>query len=234
MTQKNLKPEIIRLHEEGKSYKEIVKILSCSRGTISYHLSDEAKQKAKLRTKKCREINKKNPLNRLPKPCLHCQTSTTNAKFCSSNCSAKYNQALDLTTKRKLKKLCLSCETQISKKFKYCSNCNPCKGFGDISLQDAMYEYLHKSSAFALVRTRARVELKKRGVSSCLHCGYNLHIEACHVKPLADYPLDTLISVVNSEDNLIGLCCNCHWELDNGYLSIETIKKAGVARLELA
>jgi DNA-binding CsgD family transcriptional regulator len=34
---RNLKTDIIRLRNEGKSYREIQKILSCSRGTINYH-----------------------------------------------------------------------------------------------------------------------------------------------------------------------------------------------------
>jgi DNA-binding CsgD family transcriptional regulator len=34
---RNLKADIIQLRSEGKSYREIQKILSCSRGTINYH-----------------------------------------------------------------------------------------------------------------------------------------------------------------------------------------------------
>jgi hypothetical protein len=34
------------------------------------------------------------------------------------------------------------------------------------------------------------------------------------------FPLDTPISVVNSLDNLVGLCPNCHWEFDHGLLQL--------------
>ena len=34
---RNLKTDIIQLRNEGKSYREIQKILNCSRGTINYH-----------------------------------------------------------------------------------------------------------------------------------------------------------------------------------------------------
>ena len=34
---RNLKQEIIQMRNEGKSYREIQKILGCSRGTINYH-----------------------------------------------------------------------------------------------------------------------------------------------------------------------------------------------------
>lgn len=41
------------------------------------------------------------------------------------------------------------------------------------------------------------------------------HIEVCHIRPIADYPPDTLLSVINDTSNLIGLCPNCHWEFDH-------------------
>jgi len=36
-TKRNLKNDIIRLRNEGESYRDIQKKLSCSRGTINYH-----------------------------------------------------------------------------------------------------------------------------------------------------------------------------------------------------
>ena len=36
-TKRNLKTDIIQLRNENKSYREIQKILHCSRGTINYH-----------------------------------------------------------------------------------------------------------------------------------------------------------------------------------------------------
>jgi DNA-binding CsgD family transcriptional regulator len=34
---RNLKQDIVQMRNEGKSYREIQKILNCSRGTINYH-----------------------------------------------------------------------------------------------------------------------------------------------------------------------------------------------------
>ena len=83
------------------------------------------------------------------------------------------------------------------------------------ALRDIIYTgpNLHKSSKFALVRLRARAVLKhyKR---ICQACGYSRHVEVCHVKPLSSFSLDTDTSF-NDEDNLLLLCPNCHWELDN-------------------
>ena len=56
-----LKEQILKLKSEGKSYRQIQKILGCSKGTIAYHLGDGQKQKTVKRTniskaKKRREV----------------------------------------------------------------------------------------------------------------------------------------------------------------------------------
>ena len=50
-----MKEKIIELKNQGKSYNQIQKILNCSKGTISYHLGDNQKEKTRKRTEKRRE-----------------------------------------------------------------------------------------------------------------------------------------------------------------------------------
>jgi 5-methylcytosine-specific restriction endonuclease McrA len=82
-------------------------------------------------------------------------------------------------------------------------------------LKDIIYtgSHLHPSSKFALARLRARAAMKhyKR---ICQACGYSKHVEVCHLKPLSSFDLDTESSF-NDDSNLLLLCPNCHWELDN-------------------
>jgi DNA-binding CsgD family transcriptional regulator len=53
------KHKIIQLRKEGKTYNQIQKEIGCSKGTISYHLGHNQKQKNKERSQKRREmINK--------------------------------------------------------------------------------------------------------------------------------------------------------------------------------
>jgi DNA-binding CsgD family transcriptional regulator len=40
-----VKEKILELKKEGKSYRQIQKILNCSKGTISYHLGENQKEK---------------------------------------------------------------------------------------------------------------------------------------------------------------------------------------------
>lgn len=56
-----MKKEILKLRQEGKSYREIQDILGCSKGTIAYHCGEGQKEKTKNRTQ---ENRKKNPIAR--------------------------------------------------------------------------------------------------------------------------------------------------------------------------
>ena len=47
---RQLKENVFKLREEGKSYKQIAKELGCSKGTINYHLSEGAAEKIKSRS----------------------------------------------------------------------------------------------------------------------------------------------------------------------------------------
>jgi 5-methylcytosine-specific restriction endonuclease McrA len=52
-----MKEQILKLRNEGKSYREIEKILGCSRSTISYHCGDGSKDKCQARQRKLRREN---------------------------------------------------------------------------------------------------------------------------------------------------------------------------------
>lgn len=49
----------------------------------------------------------------------------------------------------------------------------------------------------------------------CNSCGYDKHYEVCHIKAVSDFPDEALVEEINSIDNLMALCPNCHWEFDN-------------------
>lgn len=67
----------------------------------------------------------------------------------------------------------------------------------------------------SLIRQHAR----KVGLfESCDVCGYDKHVEVCHVKPIASFLDDATLNEINAPENLRGLCPNHHWELDNGML----------------
>ena len=151
------------------------------------------------------------------KKCFLCDKETINPKFCSKSCAASYNNKK--VPKRKPEHKCLDCGKPITANRARCMEHYLIwiknKEVKDMTLREAIYDKHHKSSAFALVRTRARVVAKKLGFVECVKCGYNKHIEVAHIKPISSFSEDILISVINSEENIMPLCPNCHWEYDH-------------------
>jgi hypothetical protein len=78
----------------------------------------------------------------------------------------------------------------------------------------------HPSWKNSVVRNNNRVVNKELTKLSCANCNYELHVELCHIKPLSSFNGSATLAEVNSKENVIQLCRNCHWELDNGFLKL--------------
>ena len=76
-------------------------------------------------------------------------------------------------------------------------------------------QYQIHSRIRELARKKA---LKETRFCKCAECGYDKHIEVCHIKAISDFSDDASIENVNDLSNLVGLCPNHHWEFDNGLL----------------
>lgn len=157
------------------------------------------------------------------------KNSITGNHFCSRTCSASYNNKAfpkkrKNTTTTITPKICNKCQSVFFTPRK--SLCHKCSsGLNkDRLLSNVIYDRHHKSSAYAFVRTRARAIAKKLGWKSCRNCEYDKHIEICHIKPISDFPYDSMLSDINNKSNLIPLCPNCHWEFDNNLFQIENMK----------
>ena len=189
--------KVLKLRQEGKSYKQIMQIVGCSKSQICYICGKNQKQKQKIRQQKRRKAIK----------------------------SGTYIPKI-----MKIKTYCKLCNSITIKRRRYCEECkkhNPRKsrlkeGFltSNITLKEAIYKKHHKSSAYALVRARARSIIKKYKIHSCQNCGYSKHIEVGHIKPIHSFSEDTKISEINNISNLVCLCPNCHWEFDNHLLKL--------------
>jgi predicted HNH restriction endonuclease len=147
---------------------------------------------------------------------------TNNNNFCSRSCSAAYNNTR--YPRKKLKPLAITV-----KKYSSCKKCGKdlnykkrrmlcsiCKNTNceNKTLAQVAYDKHHKSSCWALVRSRARAIMKNKP-QVCSKCGYDKHVEVAHIKSIQSFDLNVLVSEVNNESNLILLCPNCHWEYDH-------------------
>jgi hypothetical protein len=161
--------------------------------------------------------------------CILCGKETNNPKFCSRSCAAKHTNKI--YPKRKTKKTCTICGDPV-KSYKH-SHCekhhneyveNKIETLKNLPLKSfwnkKSLEYLPKSSKNVYIRNFARSHFKYLTEKPCYNCGYNKHVELCHIKPISKFDEDSKLCEINCEDNLIQLCRNCHWEFDNGLLKI--------------
>lgn len=138
------------------------------------------------------------------RPCKHCGKDTTNPNFCSRSCSTSAN---NLKNPRKPRKdaFCAVCQ----KKIKYRKNTTRC--------MKCRLSNLVSPEVSAYIRNFARICYRKSDKpKQCHRCAYNKHYEVAHIKPIKDFAPITKLCEVNHIDNLVALCPNCHWELDNG------------------
>jgi HNH endonuclease len=75
-------------------------------------------------------------------------------------------------------------------------------------------------SARSSIRNHAhRIYCQSGKPLACLVCGYATHVDIAHLRPVNSFPDAATIHEINDISNLIPLCPNHHWELDNGILS---------------
>lgn len=175
---------------------------------------------------KCRASTQK---SKVQTRCPNCNTLTFNPKFCSQSCAAIFNNSKNPKRKKRVWH-CERCGQIKERKTKYQHICDDClkrprrdmykyKTTGDLR---SVYKSKgwHRQNVFTYIREQARRIYKKSKPSTCVSCGYTKHVEICHIKQVSEYPDDALISEINSLDNLVALCPNCHWEFDHGLLKL--------------
>lgn len=141
--------------------------------------------------------------------CLECNCETDNPKFCSRSCSTTYNNRK--SPKRQRQGSCKECGIVIKSTRTYCGGCTP-HDVGSRTKKEVYSQAKYQKSA--VIRQHARRVYD--GPNECLLCGYNFHVDICHVRDISDFPETALVAEINSADNLIALCKNHHWEFDNG------------------
>lgn len=145
--------------------------------------------------------------------CKNCSIETKNPKFCSKSCSAKFTNRTH--PKRKPEGSCVTCGTEITTSRKFCPKCSPKNSINHQNISEVLYGGNgHRSNRYGYVRWHAKKTIKHRE-KKCERCGYDKHVEVCHIKPIKDFDPTTLLEEVNSPDNLLLLCPNCHWEFDH-------------------
>jgi len=148
-------------------------------------------------------------------------------RFCSVSCSVRFNNRFNKRSKGK----CSICGDTIRKSRKYCVSCLETRKstgkkkklehftISNLTIKEVTYKYSNK---YTRIREHARrVAIENGLLNNCAVCGYDKFVQACHKKPINSFNEDTPIVVVNSTNNLVGLCPNHHKEFDHGLITID-------------
>jgi hypothetical protein len=152
--------------------------------------------------------------------CLFCGAETKNPKFCNPSCAARFNNQAFPKRKRK-QYYCKSCGAETGYRRSYCKNCDPTKpqGYSRVTIAETRSRALYQANAW--IRNHARRIYDTSDKPKCCNvCGYSKHFEVCHIRSIQDFPESTPISVVNNLQSLVALYPNCHWEFDQGILTL--------------
>lgn len=165
-----------------------------------------------------------------PSYCIQCHkiieignekpSQTKKKKFCSHSCAAIYNNR---NRKKNHYTNCIKCGKEFPKngRKKLCNECNSqIIDWSNITLKEVKNKRSYQGHS--RIRDLARkLYFNSNLPKKCLVCNYDFHIEICHIKPIKDFADNTKITDINNLDNLVALCPNHHWELDNGLLNIK-------------
>jgi DNA-directed RNA polymerase subunit M/transcription elongation factor TFIIS len=126
-------------------------------------------------------------------------------KFCSSSCSATFNNIGITRVEKKIKK-------PKNKRF----------DISDLTKEDVFKRYSsYQSARSSICKHARRVYFKSGKEKKCLMCGYDIKIEIAHIKSVSSFSSDSKISEINDINNLLALCPNHHSEFDDGLIKIQ-------------
>ena len=156
--------------------------------------------------------------------CRNCGKTTKNPKFCSSSCSTSfYNQNKNgrKTGRKKIQQLCVICNKPCRPRTIRCDNCKlkiKTNNNNYVSIEKLTKQQVltNNTQKYSRIRAHAKLVAEANGLlNKCFYCGYDVHVECCHLQGIGTFPNDCLILEINNLKNLLGLCRNHHWELDN-------------------
>lgn len=146
-----------------------------------------------------------------------------NQIFCSLSCATSYANKNGLRRKAKAFP-CAGCGRDMGRsRSQRCSDCRAAQNDERIGLQtlsELRAEY-SISQYHAKIRGYSRAAYARSGKPmECQVCAYDIHVDICHIRELQSFPFTSTVAEVNAIENLVALCRNHHWEMDNGHLSL--------------
>ena len=157
--------------------------------------------------------------------------SKTGLFFCSPECKQAEQRIggkleIDFYGSNSRKNKCRNCGVRIrNSKTGLCQDCYYTQvilSTGKLTKLDMQNTLYTPRNMYQRIRNHAHNCMIRmyKNEKKCAVCGYSIHVELCHKKPISEFKDKALLSEINAEENLVYLCRNHHWEFDNGYLKI--------------
>lgn len=156
--------------------------------------------------------------------------------YCSSKCSCAQGNKIRWENHIPIFNKCIKCKRKIHNESKLCQSCfnlEKKEENKNITINQLKEKYKNKFNGWysSEIRNYNRVWNKHLLNLGCQVCGYNNHIELCHIKSIKSFSKNSTMKEINDEKNNLVLCPNHHWEFDNHILKLEDIpKRNGEAR----
>lgn len=155
--------------------------------------------------------------------CLSCNAilkSKWSKKFCDRRCAATFNNKVIPKRSKKERRKCKNCNNSVEHNgVVHCKECiNNKKHYHGVPAEEQTIEFASRrggANKYDLIRAHARRLYKKELQGCCEKCKYDKHVELCHIKPISSFKKEITIAEVNVRENIMFLCPNCHWEVDN-------------------
>lgn len=156
--------------------------------------------------------------------CEKCSKLHRNPKYCSRSCAVSINNIASPKRTKTVKRNCKYCGEFLGSGCcgsRVCEDCNKnCVDWSTITLSEFRMKY-DTLGFHARLRDLARRSYKSAGLPrKCFVCGYDKHIQVCHVVGVSQFPSTASITEVNNIANLVALCPNHHWEYDKGLFTL--------------
>ena len=131
-------------------------------------------------------------------------SSIKKRKFCSSSCSASFNNKGIIRVSKAITK---------PKKERF--------DISDLTKEEIFKRYSsYQSARSSICKHARRVYFKSEKEKKCYVCSYDKKIDIAHIKSVSSFPSDSKISEINDINNLLALCPNHHGEFDDGLIEI--------------
>lgn len=178
-------------------------------------------------------INKERSQPLKEHPCEGCGIITKNPKFCSASCAAKTNN-VKYPKRHKETRQCPDCGRTASKN-KPCHHhfmINAIESYGNRTIASLFEKAKNAQHHYRSVRLHAhRVAFFNKMEKKCFICGYDIHVQLCHKKPIHSFTRDTLLKEVNDLSNLVFLCPNHHLQMEHGHIDSATLSANKLSKI---